>query len=613
MKKRILSLSFYAIFWLLFFVFARLFFILTHLHEASGEKLTGILGTFAHGIMLDISTTGYFLIIPFFIVLASIVIRGNWPAVVIRLYTFILIAFCSVITVADSSLYSYWGFRMDYTPFFYLRTPAEAVASVSALKLIVLSASIVMIAAAFMLLYARRCKNLFRGFEKTKFPAVQVFLFLVLTAALIIPIRGGFGIAPINAGTVYFSDRMFLNHTAINAVWNVGTSAVTQKPVENPYVFEKTELAKAEFDSIAFTRSGLPVRVLKVEKPNILMIVLESFSGYLFGPAGGDSLVTPCLNRLAHEGILFRNFYGSGTRTDKALPAILSGYPAQPAQSIIKEPKKSQTLPNLVRILIDKGYHSAFWYGGEINFANFNSYVVGSGFGTVVTKNYFNPKDFNSKWGVHDHVLFNALKDSLKAVREPFIDVVLTLSSHEPFEVPAEHRFSGNDVVTQYKNSVYYTDSVIGSFIDWAKGQDWWNNTLVVLVADHGARITGDIPAHSVDIFRIPMVWTGGALASGGLVVDKMGGQVDIAPTILGQMGIFDSVFPFSKDLLDKSSRSYAFYTYNEGFGFLTDSSYVAYDHKPGQFIVEEGKHPEVAARLGKAFLQVLFDDYLKR
>ena len=89
-----------------------------------------------------------------------------------------------------------------------------------------------------------------------------------------------------------------------------------------------------------------------------MIIVLESFSGYLIGPLGGDSLVTPQFNRLIKEGILFSDFYASGTRTDKAMPAILNGYPAQPAQSIIKEPKKSQTLPSIVKILIENGYNS---------------------------------------------------------------------------------------------------------------------------------------------------------------------------------------------------------------------------------------------------------------
>ncbi len=110
--------------------------------------------------------------------------------------------------------------------------------------------------------------------------------------------------------------------------------------------------------------------------------------------------------------------------------------------SIIKEPNKSQTLPSLVKILNGDGYRSSFWYGGDINFANFNSFVVGSGFQDIITEKNFNPANYNSKWGVHDHILFQALKDSMKIAREPFLKVILTLSSHEPFDVPMEPVFT---------------------------------------------------------------------------------------------------------------------------------------------------------------------------
>jgi phosphoglycerol transferase MdoB-like AlkP superfamily enzyme len=611
MKNRLVALLWYSVFWLAFFIFARLFFILTQYQSSFNESLSGLIGTFTHGIKLDISTTGYYLLLPFLLAVPSLYFNGNWYGRFIKWYTYLLIIFSSLIVVGDSSLYSYWGFRMDYTPVFYLKTPAEAMASVSTLKIIILFVAVVSIAAVFIYLFRRLINRYFKSFQRVRFWFPLMFLFLVFTGALIIPIRGGFGIAPINAGTVYFSSRMFLNHTAINVVWNVGTTVVTQKPLDNPYKFTTSEQAAQTFDSIAF-KGGETRKVLGTDRPNVLMIVLESFSGYLIGPLGGDSLVTPCLNRYAREGILFTNFYCSGTRTDKALPAILDGYPAQPAQSIIKEPKKTQTLPSLVKIFMESGYSSSFWYGGEINFANFNSFVVGSGFQSIITKDYFDPKDYNSKWGVHDHVLFETLRDSLKTPREPFFNVVLTLSSHEPFEIPMKPVFSGNDIPTAYKNSVYYTDKVVGSFLDWAKTQPWWNNTLIILVADHGARITPDIDAFSQKIFRIPMIWTGGALAEKNMKVEKMGGQIDIGLTLVDQVGL-SGVFPFGKDLFSPQAKSFAFYTYNDGFGFVTDSSSVAFDNKPHTIVEETGKNPEAAERNGKAFLQVLFDDYLKR
>lgn len=601
----------YSAFWLLFFFFARLFFIISQAGIAGKESFSGLAGTFSHGILLDISTTGYYLMLPFLLMMPALYFAGKWYPFIIRWYTYILVVFSSVIVVADASLYSYWGFRMDYTPVFYLRTPGEAVASVSTFKLIALLLSAVLISASFIWIYNKLVHRFFREFERTTALIPSILVFLVLTAALIIPIRGGVGIAPINAGTVYFSNRMFLNHAAINTVWNVGTTAFTQKPVENPYKFSDDVKADALFSALSARQEGLRRNVLKSGKPNVLMIILESFSAYVVGATDGDPLVTPCFNRIATEGILFRNFYASGTRTDKAMPAILSGYPAQPAQSIIKEPRKSQSLPNLVRTLTSNGYRSSFWYGGDINFANFNSFIVSSGFNSVITQENFDPENNNSKWGVHDHLLFEALKDSMKTQKEPFFNAVLTLSSHEPYDVPMKPVFTEGERLG-YRNSVFYADSVMGSFLDWAKMQDWWENTLVILVSDHGSRGTEEIPAYSPLVFRIPMVWTGGAVKEKGLVVEKIGSQVDIPLTILDQLGI-DSDFPFSKDLFSSSSPSFAFYTFNEGFGFITDSSAVAYDHKPGMMVWKEGKSPGAAEATGKAYLQVMFNDYLKR
>lgn len=611
MRKRLIAISCYTLFWLAFFFIARLFFIFMQYHSSIQNSIIELLGTFWHGAKLDISTTGYYLLIPLLFVIPGVYFNGNWFRIFIRWYSYILIVFSSIIIVSDANLYSYWGFRMDYTPMLYLKTPGEAMASVSTLKIIMFFITISFIASFAIYFYNKLIDRLFSNFHRIRFWLPGILFFMILWGALIIPIRGSFGVAPINAGTVYFSKKMFLNHAAINAVWNVGTSAFTQKPVKNPYVFGDLSIAASVVDSLT-VKKGITDKVLNTSKPDIMIIVLESFSGYLIGPLGGDSLVTPNINRYAREGILFSEFYASGTRTDKAIPAILDGYPAQPAQSIIKEPKKSQSLPSLVKILIENGYHSSFWYGGEINFANFNSFVIGSGFHDIITKSNFDPVNYNSKWGVHDHILFQALKDSMKTIKEPFLKVVLTLSSHEPFDVPMEPVFTGSDIMSKYKNSVYYTDKTLGSFFDWAKGTDWWKNTLIILVADHCARISDDMPNYKQNVFKIPMLWIGGALSKRGIRIEKLGSQVDIPVTLLNQLGLIGN-FPFSKDLLSDQSKSFAFYTYNEGFGFITDSSAVSVDLKIKESVLSEGKDPGSAEKKGKAYLQVLFNDYLKR
>jgi phosphoglycerol transferase MdoB-like AlkP superfamily enzyme len=500
---------------------------------------------------------------------------------------------------------------MDYTFLFYLKTPQEAAASVTTMMIVVFCITVISVTVLFGFLYKRLIDKLFLKSDPIRYKLPASALSILLFASLIIPVRGGFGVAPINAGTVYFDNNMFINHTAVNVVWNVGSSFFNRKPSENPYSYGELSKAVALTDSLTVNK-GITEKVLNNSRPNILLIILESFGNSLVGPLGGDSLTTPCLNRLIREGLLFTNFYATGNRTDKALPAILNGYPAQPATSIIKEPRKTQKLASLVKIMNGLNYKSSFWYGGDINFANFNSFVIGSGFSQIITMENFDPSDYNSKWGVHDDVLFKVFRDSMVMVREPFFRVVLTLSSHEPFEVPMDPVFIGKDDLTKFKNSVYYTDKTVGDFISWAKTTNWWNNTLVILVADHCRRNSPEDLVYSQEIFKIPMLWLGGALEARGRRIEKLGTQVDIPLTLINQLGVAGD-FPFARDLLSDGSNSFAFYAFNEGFAFLTDSSTVIYDHKLGGRVLESGANTDYAEELGKAFLQTVYDDYMKR
>lgn len=611
MKRRLTALIVLAIFWLVFFYFARLFFLIIHYKEASACSLEILAGTFTHGIKLDISASAYIFILPILISLPAIWIRGEWFRHFIRIYTLIILFFSSALIVGDAILYSYWGFRMDYTPLLYLKTPQEAAASVSTMQIILVCLTVISITMLFGYIYKRFIDKLFSDSGDVHYKVPATLFFMILFGSLIIPVRGGFGTAPVNAGTVYFDENMFVNHSAINVIWNVGASYFNRKPAENPYSFDDLNKAVSLRDSLTI-KKGVTERVLNTTRPNIMFIILESFGSSLIGPLGGDSLTTPSLNRLIDEGLLFSNFYASGNRTDKAMPAILNGFPAQPAVSIMKEPKKTQSMISLVKIMNGLGYNSSFWYGGDINFANFHSFVIASGFRQIITMENFDPSNYSSNWGVPDHILFNTLQDSMGRIKEPFFRVVLTLSSHEPFDAPMEPVFQGKDNLTKFKNSVYYTDKTVGSFITWAKTASWWKNTLVILVADHCRRNSIEDLVYSQEIFKIPMLWIGGALEKGGNRIEKLGTQVDIPLTILNQLDL-QVDFPYAKDLLSDKSNSFAFYVFNEGFAFITDSSTVIYDHKLGGPVLRTGVNPELTEILGKAYLQVLYDDYMKR
>lgn len=175
----------------------------------------------------------------------------------------------------------------------------------------------------------------------------------------------------------------------------------------NPYVYMETEKANQIVQALYSKSVHQYPDLLKAQRPNIILILWESFTAKTVKSLGGMEGVTPEFEKLISEGVLFSNFYASSDRSDRGITAVLSGYPAQPTRSIIKTPAKACKLPTLASSLDKAGYSTSFYYGGELDFANIRSYLVNSGFDKMVGKDDFEEKDCNSKWGAHDHVVFD--------------------------------------------------------------------------------------------------------------------------------------------------------------------------------------------------------------
>ena len=151
---------------------------------------------------------------------------------------------------------------------------------------------------------------------------------------------------------------------------------------------------------------------------------------------GGQPNVAVNMDKFAKEGVLFSNFYGSSFRTDRGLASIISGYPGQPSTSIMKYPEKTDKLPSIPRSLKNAGYSLEYYYGGDADFTNMRSYLVSSGIEKIISDKDFPLSERTGKWGAQDHVLFQRLMKDLKEEKqeEPFLKLVQTSSSHEPFE-----------------------------------------------------------------------------------------------------------------------------------------------------------------------------------
>ncbi|MEO8406277.1 MAG: LTA synthase family protein, partial [Chitinophagaceae bacterium] len=571
------------------------------------------IGTFTHGLRMDLSMSAYILLPVCFFVLLSLVIPIFRQPVIYKIYTYIILFFVLVLSICDLEIYSAWGFRIDATPLQFLSSPKEALASISHLPLF-------WILIGFILCYIlliQVWKYIFRKIFFTPQPNRRIvtgLAVLVLIAALFIPIRGGLQLAPLNQSGVYFSTNNYANHAAINASWNFLHSLFSKGTSgKNPYQYATAERQQQVIDSL-YKGGGAITQLINfpADTPtNIIVIVWESFTEKATHVSIGGKEVTPEFNKLKQEGIYFSNTYASGDRTNKGLPAIFSGYPAMPNTTVIHSPGKSAKLNVLSSIFKKKGYATPFFYGGEPEFANIKSYLLNGGFDPIISKSDFAAKDMNSKWGAHDGVVMQRVFDELNKSPKPFFAGWLTLSSHEPFETPVPVVFGGDDITNKFLNSLHYTDQVLSDFIKKCSQQSWWNNTLVIITGDHGHRLPAT--GKQADDFRIPLLWLGGALKQKGMIIDKVISQIDIAATITRQAGMTENYFPFSKNILDTSTLPWAFFCFNNGFGFTDSSGRLVFDNVGKQTIQQEGAAGDKEVEAGKVMQQYTYGDFLKK
>jgi phosphoglycerol transferase MdoB-like AlkP superfamily enzyme len=577
----------------------------------SGYTLGDWLGAIFFGSRLDCSVAGYLTIIPFLISLVSAWIAGKWLKNVLKIYFGITALIIASIFTVDTALYEYWGFRIDASVLFYAKSPSAALASVSSIVVVLQFLIFVIYAFAIYKLFATLAVPLLPNKPATNRVATNLVC-IVAGCTLFLPVRGSVSASTANVGMVYFSNERFLNHAAINPVFALMASIVDQENFDSQFNFFPENEREKIFSTITMQnvcKTDAKPELLKTKRPDILIVMLESFAAGAVAVTGGEPEVTPNLNRLSNEGILFTNMYANSFRTDRGIVAVLSGYLGQPTTSIMKYPAKTQSLPSISKTLVAKGYLADVLYGGDINFANMQSYFFSAGYSPVVSISNFPISDRLNRWGVNDDITFQYIYKSLVegGRKSPQLSVFLTLSSHEPFEVPFKK------INNPYLNSVAFTDHCIGQFIDSLKQTPVWENLLVIFVSDHGFGYPASLQNHEPDRFHIPMLWIGGAVKEPKRI-ETIACQTDLAATLFGQMDIDSREFMFSKDIFEPNAPKYAFYAFNNGFGFIDSTGVSVFDNESNSIVGNKSSgNDSLRIVKGKALLQTLYKDLAKR
>jgi phosphoglycerol transferase MdoB-like AlkP superfamily enzyme len=617
LKSFFVFLRFY-LFWLLFFFIDRLIFLVYFSDRISHIGLDEIASTFLYALRLDSSMIAYISVIPilFYLILLFIP-RYKFPINIGKYYVLFFVLIFSIITIFNLNLYREWGSKINYRALdLAFNSTKEAVASSSSSP-ILLSLSILII---FILVAAFLAQKLLDFKIKDHFEPLwkKASITITMLALLFLAIRGGWQLSPINQSMAYFSNETVLNHAAVNTEWNLIHDILSNKyGKDNPYQYYPREEAQKILHEIYKKPTESSPILLNSERPNVVLIILESYTAELVGILGGEKGVTPNTDRLASEGILFEEIYAAAGRTDKGVLASISAFPAQAIRSVMKQNNKQEKLPGIAQEFEKNSYSTSFYYGGESEFFNMKSYVLSHGYQKLVDQHSFQRKDMNSKWGAYDDKVFTKQLADMDNSKQPFFSTILTLTNHEPFEIPVERKYKGENVNDQFRSTMFYTDSCLGAYLNDAKKKSWYKNTLFVIIADHGHRLPNDLTEFEARKYRIPLIFYGDVIKSEfkGLKISKTGSQTDLAATLLNQVKFDASRYTWSKDLLNPSTPGFAFFNWDNGFGFATKEQVISYDNVGKNIILRKNKaNPKLdneLLRYGQAHMQEVFQQYL--
>lgn len=599
MKARLVYLLKYYLFWIVFFVVQKPFFMLWQRNLLGEVRPIDWVLVPWHGLPLDLSVAAYITMVAGVLLCVSCWVSWHVMRHIIKGLTALVLFVALWTLLGDNGCFPSWGYHLNKDIFSYLSSPAEALACAQWWVWLLGCVAFLVLFIGWGWLYLKwmRCPTIY-PIEGRRAQGIGTLVLLIVTGALFLPMRGSVTVSTMNTGRVYYSTNRMLNIAAINPVFNIIETLSEDRFVPNRYNYMPHEEAQHIVQQLVNSNDPIQLTdtLLNTQRPHIVVCILESFSKNAM-----EAGAMPRLSELTQEGVFFSNAYAASYRTDRGVMAVLGAFPSCATASLMLLPSKSGQLPQIGQVLKEEGYQLKFYYGGDEDFTNMRSYLITGGFDNRVADRDFPLADRMSKWGVPDHILFSkATKEIASRKREdpPTLDVILSLSSHEPFEVPYHH------INHPYLNAIAYTDSCLGAFVDSLRMSERWSNTVVVLVADHGYLYPDGIANHDPLHFKIPLVMVGGAVRA-PREINKLCQQIDWVPTLLHQMGLDASQFGFAKDIMDERANSYAYYNFGDGFALITDTSKVVVDASANQIIMGDSTNLEQQA---KAITQTIME-----
>ena len=574
----------------------RIVLLITNLPQIQSveSKFSWIFSALLRGVWFDNVIACYIAAFPF-IILSALGLFNYLNKVILNIFNgFYIIAYTIVfgVGIADTPYFNYFFKHLNASIFNWAEEKGTAVNMILQEKsYYIYFLFFILSVILFAFLITRLSKKLLDK-EQQNISGKAYFTYLplclLLIASCIFGIRGRFGYNPIKSSQAYFCDNSFLNELGVNPLYYFIRDVIETS--ESHYSVDKIisdkqaiPFARKEYGLNDSTYEGSPIarEVVaqgKTKKMNVVVILMESMSANLLDVRENGKEITPYLHQLINKSYYFNNFYSAGNHTNHGILAALYGLPALFDRNIMKnvDIPRCQGMPNTLQ---SQGYRTMFFMSHESQYDNMNAFLRENGVKDIYAQeNYPASKRANS-FGVPDDYLFeyafNTINEKAKD-KKPFQSTILTISNHPPYIVPDKFKSVSSDPQFQI---VAYADDAIRQFMGKAEKQDWFNNTIFILLGDHGKLVGSNSYEMPLSYNHIPLIIYSKAFADAPRRFEQLGGQVDVFPTVMGLLNRSYQNNTFGVDLF-RTNRTYMFFSSDSGLGCIDKDYYYAYNFK---------------------------------
>ena len=568
---------------LLFFSFFRLIMLFAERERIGNAKLIEILEALIMGIRFDLVISGYLLALPFLILSIALYLKNTpiWIYQIVKAYLLIFFSLAFLICAVDLPYFNHFFSRFTIMAFQWIDNPEFVFGMIVQEPRYWIS----VIPFGFSIYYYyRNLNSIFKNIPQNQgsFQFKDVAFLLLFAGLIFAGIRGRFDEkTPINVGTAYFGNHAFLNQLGLNPNFTLIRSYIESKRDENKPIQLMDNAEALQFVqkqlSITLNDSLQPLsRTITPNAPakpyNVILVIMESMSAAKLKRHGDTHHLTPYFNQLTYQGIYFENTYTSGIHTFNGIFSSLFSYPAL----FKKHPMKSSIIPKyhgLATSLKQNGYQTTYFTTHDGQFDNVEGFLKANDFDQVISKKDYPSEQIKTTLGVPDDYMFEfsiPILNQLHQNKKPFFTAFMTASDHGPYYIPPY--FKPKNQTDIKKKIVEYADFSLQKFLSLAKKQAWFNETIFVFVADHGAAmdVTYDM---SLDYNHSPLLFYAPSILK-PQTHSQMAGQIDLYPTLLGLLNLPYQNNTLGVDLL-KTNRPYIFCGADDKYGVVNQEWFL--------------------------------------